>query len=63
MLNVLQLQLKYEGLENFVIKEASACFEEHVMGGKLKNHEYAIVLKSLSQLGGDAQGIVEKYFQ
>ncbi len=59
---MLQLHLKYEGLEKFVIKEAKIYLEDHIIGGKLKNHEFSIVLKSLSQLGEDAKDIVQLYF-
>jgi len=37
-------------VQEFVLRDAKAYIEEHKTGKKLKNHEYAIVLKSLSEI-------------
>jgi len=55
--------LRIEGLEKLVVKEATAYIEEHKRGKRLKNHEYALIVKSLSQLKGqESESVRQEYF-
>jgi hypothetical protein len=48
LLNVVHQYLRIEGMEKIVVQEATAYIEEHKRGKRLKNHEYALILKSIS---------------
>jgi hypothetical protein len=45
---VLHQYLRIEGVEKLVVQEATAYIEEHKRGKRLKNHEYSLIVKSLS---------------
>jgi hypothetical protein len=45
---VLHQYLRIEGVEKLVVQEATVYIEEHKREKRLKNHEYALIVKSLS---------------
>ena len=53
-----------DGLESFVIKEAEQYLEDLKFGKSLKNHEFAIIVKSLADINNDrAKILVLEYFK
>jgi hypothetical protein len=45
---VVHQYLRIDGMEKLVVQEATAYIEEHKRGKNLKNHEHALIVKSLT---------------